>query len=253
MQTKLVGTAVGATLFGALLGWAATADYYEKLLRKKDDSVGDIFITITEASKVDDSDPDQPMLWDAIPVDIEEIPRGEDTDEVDGTDEVLEDVEPWDEEVARSNLQHIIDQYTSDDSDRSDEPSRERPQKRAKVVHQKAPYVISQEAFSWDEVGESHEKYTVTYYPAYGVVVDEDSEVMAEVGRVLGFPNLNRFGDQTTDPDVVFIRNEAMLVDYEVIRETENRPPLHVLYGMEQDEFNANKAAGRLRLRDEDM
>jgi hypothetical protein len=52
---------------------------------------------------------------------------------------------------------------------------------------------------------------------------------------------------------VVFIRNEAMLVDYEVIRETENRPPLHVLYGMEQDEFNANKAAGRLRLRDEDM
>jgi hypothetical protein len=73
------------------------------------------------------------------------------------------------------------------------------------------------------------------------------------VGNTLGWKNLSQFGGESGDPDTVFIRNQRLETDFEVVRDDESPLPLHIQYGMGKEEFKVNKAAGTLRLRDEDL
>lgn len=154
-------------------------------------------------------------------------------------------------EETTSNLQAIIDQYTSTPEQRDEfvaavlEPP---SQKDA------APYVITKENFSWGEdEGMEYDKKTLTYYPAQRLLLDEDEEVIDNVPQIVGWRNLQRFGDESGDPDTVFIRNRKLRTDFEVVREVEAKPPLHVAYGMDRETFRINKAAGLIRVRPEDQ
>ena len=154
-------------------------------------------------------------------------------------------------EETRSNLQAIIDQYTANPQDRDNF-----------VEHSSAslepdyqpPFVISQEKFAYDEdEGDEYDKLTLTYYPDDRVLLDEDDEVIDDINYTVGWRNLSQFGTDTTDADVVFIRNRRMRTDFEVVRDAESPLPLHVKYGMGKEEFQVNNAAGTLKLRREDL
>jgi hypothetical protein len=85
------------------------------------------------------------------------------------------------------------------------------------------PYVISFEDFCESE--DAHDKITITYYAGDGVLVDEDEEIIDDVERLVGENNLiNKFGEGSDDPDVLYVRNERLAIDYEVIRQ-------HTSYG----------------------
>ena len=264
MQGKIIATAVGFAGWGALMSWAITADRWERQLKDANDTV-DILrgklreernkpprvVTITQ----EDLDAAQPVAQEIISaMDGEsdpENPRGDVTSDVDeaGDDEAPE--EPSEEEIEqrRSNLQELIDQYTIDTENRDDFVN-----KASEVINSNdPPFVIDQTTYAWDEEGENHEKTTVTYYPASRVVLDEDDEVIDDPGAVLGWRNLSRFGDESGNADVVFIRNRRLMTDYEVVRDEDSPLPLHVKYGLGREEFNVAKAAGTLRLRDEDQ
>jgi hypothetical protein len=182
-----------------------------------------------------------------------ENPRGEETPEVDVTAETEEKDEQMPdepEEVTRSNLQGLIDQYTAnpDDVDTfADVGTRMENDNRP-------PYVISQKTYAGfdDEHGEDYEKITLTYFPRSRVLLDEDDEVIDDIANVVGWRNLSRFGDESGDDDTVFVRCPRLMTDYEVVKDEESPLPLHVKYGMPREEFEVSKAAGTLRLRDED-
>lgn len=75
------------------------------------------------------------------------------------------------------------------------------------------PYVISP-----DEFGEKdgYENVTLTYY-ADGVLTDYFDNVISNVDEVVGFDSLDHFGEY--EDDVVFVRNEKMETDYEILRD----------------------------------
>lgn len=269
MQSKLFAAAAGVLSYGVLVGWAATADYYEQRIKEKNDhikflrsrplgTITNVYQT-TEGLHVEaeldvDVDDHPTLLTETGELHEDENPRGDETSEVDEagvTEEIIEDA-PESPETTRANLQALIDLYAADPEDVSrfvDHAERV----VAPGAGQVPPFVISQETFSWDEEeGDEYEKLTITYYPKERVLLDDDNEVIDDVDGTIGWRNTSRFGDESHDPDVVFIRNRRLRTDFEVVRDEENQLPLHVKYGLGREEFEVSRAAGTIRLRPED-
>lgn len=252
MHGKMIAIAAGAVGYGALVSWAITADYYERKLALKDEYIEELrrrpigrLLSIIENDRGITADA---VLFDDAEKSPEETSDGESvTDEKEGEDESSE-VDEAQTEAIRSNLQQIIDTYTADPDTQTEFIDRA----VRSEVDRTPPFVISREMFSWDEEGEEYEKTTITYYPAQRILIDEEEEVIEDVANVIGWKNLNRFGDESGSADVVFVRNRRLRTDYEVVRDEDNPLPLHVKYGMPREEFNVTKAAGLIRLRDED-
>lgn len=78
------------------------------------------------------------------------------------------------------------------------------------------PYVISISEFQNDE--EDYEKITVRYF-------EEDDTLVAEMRtdpmpiESVGSANLLRFGDGSQDENIVYVRNEVLEMDFEVIKD----------------------------------
>lgn len=241
MRKELVYAALGFGS-GAAIAWAVTADIYEKRLKEQLTyvvNVNNIDDDPIESSvEIETADPnqtelilDQRHLDDPYDEPVQpDVPEGET------------------EEQTRSNLETLIDTYTADPQAREDFAASTRVIPGSENT---PPFVISREDYAFDDEGQSYAKITVTYYPHDRVLLDDDDEPM-DIARIIGYKNLNRFGDESEDPNVVFIRNHRMETDFEVVKEEEARLPLHVSYGMEKEEFHAHKAAGLIKGLSED-
>lgn len=77
------------------------------------------------------------------------------------------------------------------------------------------PYPISEEAF-YEECNH-FDKITLSFYEDDEVLTEDDEEVIEDKTRIVG-DCLERFGELSSDPEVVYVRNEYLQIDYEVIR-----------------------------------
>jgi hypothetical protein len=77
------------------------------------------------------------------------------------------------------------------------------------------PYVISQEEFLANETG--YEQATLTFYEIGGVLSDQRDDVIDNAEAVIGNAPGN-FGEGSSDPNVVHIRNEKLQMEFEVVR-----------------------------------
>lgn len=100
------------------------------------------------------------------------------------------------------------------------------PVKRQKEISE-VPYIITFEQFCEDF--DHHDKCTITYYQGDETLVDEEEEIIADARGLIGEETLERFGHGSDDPDVVYVRNEKMAIDYEVVRQENNYKDL--VYG----------------------
>lgn len=76
------------------------------------------------------------------------------------------------------------------------------------------PYVIHV-----DERGETgYEEITLTYYTGDDIICDKDDKIVDEQDRVVGLHNLNKFGHGSGDAVIVYVRNEYLDLDIELIR-----------------------------------
>ena len=80
------------------------------------------------------------------------------------------------------------------------------------------PYVISPDEFGEED---DHDLYVYTYY-ADGVVTDEGDEPIEneELDELIGLESLKTFGQY--EDDSVFVRNEGMKIDYEILKDNSN-------------------------------
>lgn len=78
------------------------------------------------------------------------------------------------------------------------------------------PYVISFEEFNENEPG--HEQITLAYYAEDDTLADEKDQPVDNTDYLVGDDNLLRFGAGSHDRKVVYIRNERIDVDFEVVR-----------------------------------
>jgi hypothetical protein len=269
MQRKALFTAVGTLITGAAVAWAVTADIYEKKIRSEramydqmiKDKTNHIWLLQERVewywantkkdspAEVSDDQMDIGLWGMAEPYDKVTVPIMDEAPVVEDEDLQPAEVILEQEKSPKSNVQSLIDAYAADQDVQAafaemvaeDESNDKAP-----------PFVISRGTYTWDEEGESYDKITVKYFPRDRVLLDDDDDPIEDVGRIVGWRNLTRFGHESEDPDVVFVRNRHMQTDFEVVKEEDSQLPLHVKYGMEKEEFRVNRAAGLIKLRAED-
>ncbi|MCA1806575.1 MAG: hypothetical protein LC687_01745 [Actinobacteria bacterium] len=78
------------------------------------------------------------------------------------------------------------------------------------------PYVISTDEFFHGESGYSQSG--LTFYEGDNVLADEKESDIPYPDPIVGIQNLNRFGEGSGDPLVVYIRNERLSAEYEIIK-----------------------------------
>lgn len=75
------------------------------------------------------------------------------------------------------------------------------------------PYVISPLKFA--EEDEDYEVVSLTYH-ADGILVDDMGELIEDSESIVGTEFPEHFGEYTEDPDTVYVRNERLMIDYEI-------------------------------------
>ena len=185
---------------GSLATWKLIEKKYIDIAQEEIDSVKDTF------SK---------MKKNEYPDKLEDYPDFEEFDDSDDSDDVEEEPKP-EQKIDRNNKPDIVE-YAKILSETGYTNYAERQDKKEKKgvepVEDERPYVISP-----DEFGEKdgYENVTLTYY-ADGVLTDYFDNVISNVDEVVGFDSLDHFGEY--EDDVVFVRNEKMETDYEILRD----------------------------------
>lgn len=185
---------------GSLATWKLIEKKYKDIAQEEIDSVKDTF------SK---------MKKNEYPDKLEDYPDFEEFDDSDDSDDVEEEPKP-EHKIDRNNKPDIVE-YAKILSETGYTNYAERQDKKEKKgvepVEDERPYVISP-----DEFGEKdgYENVTLTYY-ADGVLTDYFDNVISNVDEVVGFDSLDHFGEY--EDDVVFVRNEKMETDYEILRD----------------------------------
>ena len=183
---------------GSLATWKLIEKKYKDIAQEEIDSVKDTF------SK---------MKKNEYPDKLEDYPDFEEFDDSYDSD----DEEPKSEQKIDRNNKPDIVEYAKILSETGYTNYAERQDKKEKKgvepVEDERPYVISP-----DEFGEKdgYENVTLTYY-ADGVLTDYFDNVISNVDEVVGFDSLDHFGEY--EDDVVFVRNEKMETDYEILRD----------------------------------
>lgn len=87
--------------------------------------------------------------------------------------------------------------------------------------HPSEPYIITVDQFmdDFNKNGDDYDKITVSYYEGDDTLADEREAIVPDVEGTVGQANLSRFGHASEDPNVVYVRNERLRVDFEVLRE----------------------------------
>lgn len=89
---------------------------------------------------------------------------------------------------------------------------------RTEEVLMNKPYVIDIQEFA--EGRPEFDKLSIYYYADDGVLVDENEEMIEDIEALIGDEALLCFDDpERYEPDVVYVRNERISIDYEVVRE----------------------------------
>lgn len=267
MNLKFIASSAGCVGLGAAVAWAFTADRAEQKFRR----MAEDFITLQDALRektkenielryaINDKQEELDNLHSAIDTETgfseDENSPGESVTEINSGGEinqVAEHQQPTDEELAedRAHLQSLIDQYVP--TPETVEEFAERPVIASTKYD--PPFVIPQDQFAWSEEGDNYAKITLKYYPQQQVLLDEEEEPIDDIEGYVGWRTLtSRFGDESGNADVVYVRNRRLETDFEVERVTDEDLPLHVKYAMPKMEFVARKNAGKIKLPEEEM
>lgn len=78
------------------------------------------------------------------------------------------------------------------------------------------PRVISFDEFA--EEKDYYDKLSISYYELDDTLADEQEEIISDTDAIVGDEALLCFGEDSNDPDIVYVRNDRLSIDYEVVR-----------------------------------
>jgi len=107
------------------------------------------------------------------------------------------------------------------------------------------PYVITYAEFFNDEIHKDS-KVSVIYFEEDDQVADEEGQLVNSVDQLIGRDNLEHFGLGSNDRNVVYIRNQKMGIDIEVVKD--KRSFQQTILGVRPE-----KVRQPLRMRDNDL
>jgi hypothetical protein len=105
-----------------------------------------------------------------------------------------------------------------------------------------SPYIITHDEFYAAE--QDYETVELAYFEEDDTLVGEDSKPIENTDEQVGDNNLLRFGSGSKDPNIVFVRNDRLEIDYEIHRSTGSYLE-EVLGLMSDDETNSLRHSNR--------
>lgn len=109
--------------------------------------------------------------------------------------------------------------YIPTDEEKSGDDEWDEAEKENPVEPEMVPYVISPDAFANEK--SEYAKLTLVYYEDNEVLINEEEECVY-IDTSIGYDAINHFGEY--EKDAVFVRNEALGNDYEVLLEHSSWP-----------------------------
>lgn len=173
----------GAAVGGAL-GYYITKNHYEKLIDEEIESVKEAYSSEKVARPLDDRDISTKKYKNKLE-NLGYISR-----------EVIEDRDFDDKEVQEE------EENPCPVEERSDEP-----------------YTISPDQFNNEMIG-VFDKETLVYWAGNDTLMTEDQEQIEDIDLTVGVNSLEKFGEY--ESDTVYVRNEKMGTDFEIILEEGN-------------------------------
>lgn len=92
------------------------------------------------------------------------------------------------------------------------------------------PYIVTVDEFMESE----NDQLTITYYDGCGTLTDEKERILDDIDNLVGLANLNEFGRGSKDEHIVYVRNETISTDFEIVREMDTYS--HAVLGIVEDE-----------------
>lgn len=71
----------------------------------------------------------------------------------------------------------------------------------------------------WEYTDGDFKKVDLTYFEGDDVLMDEDERIIRDIDGTIGLESLKNFGYYNPDPKVVYVRNNRLEVDFEVMRD----------------------------------
>lgn len=138
------------------------------------------------------------------------------------TDPVIDELESNDELIVDAVTVIKTYQGVPEDTERSvfDTKCRDLAEDEITNRDTSKPYVITDEEFT--DSSSNYQQITLTYYDDDGVLADERDLPVDDIRGTVGEDNLTRFGEGSNDSRIVYIRNEHMDVDFEVVLHSGN-------------------------------
>lgn len=109
------------------------------------------------------------------------------------------------------------------------------PQEMVDARTEEAPYIITQEEFTEGDFPAD----TFTYYAEDGTLADSQSMPVDDVDKMLGEANVQQFGMGSGDPRIVYIRNEKLGMDFEIV--AENGSYAKIVHGLGTDDHQESR------------
>lgn len=97
------------------------------------------------------------------------------------------------------------------------------------------PYIVSVEEFMESE----KDQITISYYDC-GTLTDERERILDDVDNLVGLSNLDRFGVGSKDENIVYVRNEVIDTDFEIVRA--NDTYAHAVLGITEEQADPKPA-----------
>lgn len=125
-------------------------------------------------------------------------------------------------ELLREKLRNGVPEEESDDDGDYDVSYRENfnniEEELKDGMISEDPYVIPIAEFFQDK--EEYQKLTITYYEKDDTLVDERQSPIPDVEGTVGKNFAEQFGDRSDDANIVYIRNNRLDCDFEVVRDS---------------------------------
>ncbi len=104
-------------------------------------------------------------------------------------------------------IQNVFNKSAAGEDDATEDELRRRSEE--------APYIVSKREYFESTL--EYEQETLTYYTMNNVLCEQDDTVIDDIDDVVGQENLQHFGHHSGDPNVLYIRNDYLEKDYEIL------------------------------------
>lgn len=202
MDERILYAAAGVVA-GALAGGGATYLFlqkklerqYEEALDKELENTKKFYATIIKPASPEDMARERGVGLAVVETIIDEAGYGGETEEATAVEQELK-------EVTKNVFTNYanISTWDADAEEAKRDPS--------------MPYVISHDEFFENEP--DHIQAQLTFFAEDGVLADSEDKPVDE--SIVGPDNLEKFGHGSRDPNIVYIRNEGMDIDFEIMR-----------------------------------